>query len=229
MECNLNDNIHWVNSRCLSLLTRQALDVRQAVGNPAIRLLKAPSGPPSSFHLRVKMEPLIPGWQQDWSPPWPPPKWRGNAERNELDRKSNPNHVWLWLLWLLDLNPWLLGLASPGCCAFVRFTCNINASNFAWLLRGDPLWSASLHPSRRDDRALAMGSKFGRTMERLSPGILWLSMMAALLFGRLPLVGTEKEGDPSSAAFLDVQSSNCSQLTLKMEFSSKVVEHGKST
>lgn len=75
-----------------------------------------------------------------------------------------------------------------------------------------------------------MGFKFECTMERVSPGILWLSMMAALLFGRLPLVGTEKEGDPSSAAFLDdVQSSNCSELTLKMEFSSKVVEHGKSS
>lgn len=75
-----------------------------------------------------------------------------------------------------------------------------------------------------------MGFKFGCAMERVSPGILWLSMMAALLFGRLPLVGTEKEGDSSSTGFMDdAQSSNCSQLTLKMEFSSKVVEHGKQT
>lgn len=75
-----------------------------------------------------------------------------------------------------------------------------------------------------------MKFKFVCAMETVSPGILWLSMMAALLFGRLPLVGTEKEGDPSSAGLLDdMQSSNCSQLTLKMEFSSKVVEHGKST
>lgn len=65
-------------------------------------------------------------------------------------------------------------------------------------------------------------------METVSPRILWLLMMAALLFGRLPLVGTEREGGPSSAAFSEgLQSSNCSELTLKVDFSSRVVEHGK--
>uniref|UniRef100_A0AAY4EWD7 Membrane-bound transcription factor site-1 protease n=1 Tax=Denticeps clupeoides TaxID=299321 RepID=A0AAY4EWD7_9TELE len=64
-------------------------------------------------------------------------------------------------------------------------------------------------------------------MKSIASGILCLSLAAVLLFARLPLVGTEEEdGTSSSSSFSEGGlSSNCSQITLKLEFSSKVVEH----
>uniref|UniRef100_A0AAR2LDS8 Membrane-bound transcription factor site-1 protease n=1 Tax=Pygocentrus nattereri TaxID=42514 RepID=A0AAR2LDS8_PYGNA len=57
-----------------------------------------------------------------------------------------------------------------------------------------------------------------------------LFLFVALLVGRLPLTGTEEEpgtpSSPSSSTATDgFFSSNCSQLTLKVDFSSRVVEH----
>uniref|UniRef100_A0A665UQG2 Membrane-bound transcription factor site-1 protease n=1 Tax=Echeneis naucrates TaxID=173247 RepID=A0A665UQG2_ECHNA len=62
---------------------------------------------------------------------------------------------------------------------------------------------------------------------------LWASMLLGLLSGFLPAVGMEPAGGSSSASehppnsdsFPSSSGSNCSQLTLKLEFSSKVVEH----
>lgn len=59
---------------------------------------------------------------------------------------------------------------------------------------------------------------------------VWVSALLGLLVGFLPLLGTEPLGgskpatDPQQPSSCD---SNCSQLTLKLEFSSKVVEDGK--
>lgn len=64
---------------------------------------------------------------------------------------------------------------------------------------------------------------------------VWASMLLGLLVGFLPLVGMEptegaKSGSdhgPNPEPLPSSSGSNCSQLTLKLEFSSKVVEHGK--
>lgn len=64
---------------------------------------------------------------------------------------------------------------------------------------------------------------------------VWASMLLGLLVGFLPLVGMEPMGGtksdsdhtPNSEPLPPSADSNCSQLTLKLEFSSKVVEHGK--
>lgn len=60
-------------------------------------------------------------------------------------------------------------------------------------------------------------------------------MLLGLLVGFLPLVGMEPMGGakpdsdhaPNPEPLPSSSDSNCSQLTLKLEFSSKVVEHGK--
>lgn len=62
---------------------------------------------------------------------------------------------------------------------------------------------------------------------------VWASMLLGLLAGFLPVVGMEPAGGgksdsdhiPNSDLLPSSSSSNCSQLTLKLEFSSKVVEH----
>ncbi|TSS72698.1 Membrane-bound transcription factor site-1 protease [Bagarius yarrelli] len=56
---------------------------------------------------------------------------------------------------------------------------------------------------------------------------VWLFVFIALLLGCAPLAGTKKERHTSSSTFSSsgFLSSNCSQLTLKLDFSSKVVEH----
>ena len=64
---------------------------------------------------------------------------------------------------------------------------------------------------------------------------VWASMLLGLLVGFLPLVGMEPMGGNKSASdhapnpehLSSSSGSNCSQLTLKLEFSSNVVEHGK--
>lgn len=64
---------------------------------------------------------------------------------------------------------------------------------------------------------------------------VWVSMLLGLLVGFLPLVGMEPAGgakptsnlNPSAEPLPSPSGSNCSQLTLKLEFSSKVVEHGE--
>lgn len=64
---------------------------------------------------------------------------------------------------------------------------------------------------------------------------VWASMLLGLLLGFLPLVGMEPMGGakpdsghtPNPEPPPSSSDSNCSQLTLKLEFSSKVVEHGK--
>lgn len=67
---------------------------------------------------------------------------------------------------------------------------------------------------------------------------VWASMLLGLLVGFLPLVGMEPTGGAKSGSDHATNSeplpsssgSNCSsQLTLKLEFSSKVVEHGKTS
>lgn len=63
----------------------------------------------------------------------------------------------------------------------------------------------------------------------------WVSMLLGLIAGFLPVVGMDREGGAKSSSDhtpnMDPLSSqsvtNCSQLTLKLEFSTKVVEHGK--
>lgn len=61
------------------------------------------------------------------------------------------------------------------------------------------------------------------------------SVVVGLLAGLLPAVGTEPEqgAKPTIGSTLDPLSSphgsNCSHLTLKLEFSSEVVEHGENT
>lgn len=64
---------------------------------------------------------------------------------------------------------------------------------------------------------------------------VWASMLLGLLVGFLPLVGMEPTGDtksgsesaPNPEPLPSSSGSNCSELTLKLEFSSKVVENGK--
>lgn len=58
---------------------------------------------------------------------------------------------------------------------------------------------------------------------------VWLLVVVALLVGYVPLAGTEEERPTYSSSFSSdwISNSNCSQLTLKLDFSSKVVEHGK--
>lgn len=64
---------------------------------------------------------------------------------------------------------------------------------------------------------------------------VWASMLLGLLAGFLPVVGMEPATETKSASGHAPDSdprssgSNCSQLTLKLEFSSKVVEHGEET
>lgn len=63
----------------------------------------------------------------------------------------------------------------------------------------------------------------------------WASMLLGLLAGFLPVVGMEGEGGarpasdhtPNTEPPSSPSVTNCSQLTLKLEFSTKVVEHGK--
>lgn len=63
--------------------------------------------------------------------------------------------------------------------------------------------------------------------------IVRLCLLVAFLGGRLPPVGTEEDSGPFSTPFpsplnADAHlSPNCSQLTLKLDFSTKVVKHGK--
>lgn len=56
-------------------------------------------------------------------------------------------------------------------------------------------------------------------------------MLMGLLAGVLPVVGVEPSPEgksgPGQSPNLESPNSNCSHLTLKLEFSSKVVEHGK--
>ncbi|KAK3548464.1 hypothetical protein QTP70_013154 [Hemibagrus guttatus] len=56
---------------------------------------------------------------------------------------------------------------------------------------------------------------------------LWLLVVVALLAGNAPQAGTEDERATFSSSFSSdgFSSSNCSQLTLKLDFSSKLVEH----
>lgn len=64
---------------------------------------------------------------------------------------------------------------------------------------------------------------------------VWASVLLGLLVGFLPLVGMEPMGGaPSDSGRPDnpkplpsPSDSNCSHLTLKLEFSTKVVEHGE--
>lgn len=64
---------------------------------------------------------------------------------------------------------------------------------------------------------------------------VWASMLLGLLMGFVPVVGMEPtEGAksdfdhaPNTEPLPSSSGTNCSQLTLKLEFSSKVVEHGK--
>lgn len=65
---------------------------------------------------------------------------------------------------------------------------------------------------------------------------VWASMLLGLLSGFVPVVGMESTGGgaqsgseraSTSDTLPSSSGSNCSQLTLKLEFSSKVVEHGK--
>uniref|UniRef100_A0A8C9VRP1 Membrane-bound transcription factor site-1 protease n=1 Tax=Scleropages formosus TaxID=113540 RepID=A0A8C9VRP1_SCLFO len=53
---------------------------------------------------------------------------------------------------------------------------------------------------------------------------LWFSMLVGLLCWNCPLAGTQQEGGPSATPET-LFCQNCSQLTLKVEFSTKVVEH----
>uniref|UniRef100_A0A8C1G8P6 Membrane-bound transcription factor site-1 protease n=1 Tax=Cyprinus carpio TaxID=7962 RepID=A0A8C1G8P6_CYPCA len=61
--------------------------------------------------------------------------------------------------------------------------------------------------------------------------IIRLCLLVAFLGGRLPLVGTEEDSGPFSTPFPSplnadaLLSPNCSQLTLKLDFSTKVVKH----
>uniref|UniRef100_A0A3Q2XY04 Membrane-bound transcription factor site-1 protease n=1 Tax=Hippocampus comes TaxID=109280 RepID=A0A3Q2XY04_HIPCM len=58
---------------------------------------------------------------------------------------------------------------------------------------------------------------------------VWISMLMGLLAGVLPVVGVESSPEgksgPGQSPNLESPNSNCSHLTLKLEFSSKVVEH----
>lgn len=64
---------------------------------------------------------------------------------------------------------------------------------------------------------------------------VWVSLFLGQMAGFLPVVGMEAKGGAKSSPDHMVNDqplpsppgSNCSQLTLKLEFSSKVVEHGK--
>uniref|UniRef100_A0A672HQL8 Membrane-bound transcription factor site-1 protease n=1 Tax=Salarias fasciatus TaxID=181472 RepID=A0A672HQL8_SALFA len=54
---------------------------------------------------------------------------------------------------------------------------------------------------------------------------VWASTLLGLLAGFLPAVGMEPQGGASAEPLPSPSGSNCSQLTLKLEFSSEVVEH----
>lgn len=56
-----------------------------------------------------------------------------------------------------------------------------------------------------------------------------LPVLVALLAGYVGPAGTEEKRAAFSSSFSSdgLSSSNCSQLTLKLDFSSKVVEHGE--
>lgn len=59
---------------------------------------------------------------------------------------------------------------------------------------------------------------------------VWVSVLLGLLVGFLPLLGTEPMGGSKTTTNPKQTSScgsNCSHLTLKLEFSSKVVEDGE--
>lgn len=64
---------------------------------------------------------------------------------------------------------------------------------------------------------------------------VWASVLLGLLVGFLPLVGMEPMGGAQSDSgrtgspepLSSPSDSNCSHLTLKLEFSTKVVENGK--
>lgn len=64
---------------------------------------------------------------------------------------------------------------------------------------------------------------------------VWASVLLGLLVGFLPLVGMEPLGGAQSDSgqtdnpkpLSSPSDSNCSHSTLKLEFSTKVVEHGK--
>lgn len=75
-----------------------------------------------------------------------------------------------------------------------------------------------------------MGNNRKRTTGTM---IVRLCLFVAALGGRLPLVGTEENGGPFSTPFHPhlnadaLLSPNCSQVMLKVDFSTKVVKHGK--
>uniref|UniRef100_A0A6Q2X6K8 Membrane-bound transcription factor site-1 protease n=1 Tax=Esox lucius TaxID=8010 RepID=A0A6Q2X6K8_ESOLU len=54
---------------------------------------------------------------------------------------------------------------------------------------------------------------------------IWLPALVALLCGGLPLVGSEGGYEAESSNTDETISSNCSSLTVKLEFSTKIVEH----
>ena len=64
---------------------------------------------------------------------------------------------------------------------------------------------------------------------------VWASVLLGLLMGFLPVVGMEPTGGsksesdhtPNTEPLPSSSGSNCSQMTLKLEFSTKVVEHGE--
>lgn len=69
--------------------------------------------------------------------------------------------------------------------------------------------------------------------QKRSLGAMSLCLLVALLVGQLSLVGTEEKSGPFSTPFHPslnsdaLLSPNCSQLTVKLDFSTKVVKHGK--
>lgn len=78
--------------------------------------------------------------------------------------------------------------------------------------------------------------QFKRTDKAIGKMLLlpvWMCMLLGLLAGFLPVVGTEPEKGaksnhgPTHSPDVPTSGSNCSQLTLKLEFSTKVVEHGR--
>lgn len=75
-----------------------------------------------------------------------------------------------------------------------------------------------------------MGNKQKWTTWVMIPG---LCLLLAMLVGQFSLVGTEEKNGPFATLFppsLDADallSPNCSQFTLKLDFSTKVVKHGK--
>ncbi|KAJ3596304.1 hypothetical protein NHX12_002713 [Muraenolepis orangiensis] len=61
----------------------------------------------------------------------------------------------------------------------------------------------------------------------MSPHPIWVSLLVGLLLSCLPMVGTEPEPEPEAGGQQTPESpsSNCSDLTVKLEFSTRVVEH----